>query len=196
MINITPFQLKIIMPSLETFKAVEFAGVLNESMAKFGIDLAVEARMFLANIAHESGEFRWMQEIWGPTSEQLTYERDFTQPWGPQLKRGNRNFKAFTLGNGERGDGRKFSGHGPIQVTGYTNHVIMGFILEQDFIDKPWLLCEPYWGCMAAAAFWYNNNLDPKAQKGFVPVVKAINGGTNGLADRQKYLERAKAVIK
>lgn len=46
---------------------------------------------------------------------------------------------------------------------------------------------------MASAFFWWNNGLNPLADKeDFLAVTKRINGGTNGLADRIKYYERAK----
>ena len=193
MINITADQLGVIMPNAgQKGKIVE---ALNEAMPRFGIDTKDEVAAFLANLAHESGEYRWMKEIWGPTKEQLTYERDFSQPWGPELKKGDRNFKAYTLGNDEAGDGKKFSGHGPIQITGKTNHVIIGFVLGLDLMAQPLLITDIRYGTLAAAAFWFNNNLDAKVKEGFVRVVQAINGGTNGLADRQKYLERALRVL-
>jgi len=193
MIVVTEEQLAFIMPSAK--RKADIAEALTDSMNRFGIDTRDEVAAFIANLAHESGEYRWMQEIWGPTSEQLTYERDFSKPWGPQLRQGDRNFKAYTLGNDEPGDGRKFSGHGPVQITGKTNHVIMGFVLELDLLEDPLALTDIYIGTAAAAAFWYNNNLDDKVKQGFVRVVRAINGGTNGLADRKKYLERCLRVI-
>lgn len=191
--TLTIGQLTAVMPAANGKSKILEA--LNEAMPRFGIDTRDEIAMFLANLAHESGEYRWMQEIWGPTKEQKTYERDFTMPWGSHLVRGDRNFKPYTLGNSEGGDGRRYAGHGPIQVTGRTNHTIMGFILEMDFVSEPNLLTDIRIGTLAAAAFWWNNKLDDKAKKGFVPVVKAINGGTNGLADRQKYLDRALRVL-
>lgn len=190
---ITVEQLRQIMPNAGRKGTIVEA--LNETLDRFGIDTRNEIAMFLATLAHESGEYRWMQEIWGPTKEQLTYERDFSQPWGPGLKRGDRNFKAYTLGNDEPGDGRKFSGHGPIQITGKTNHVIMGFVLELDLIAQPLLITDIRYGTLAAGAFWYNNNLDAKVKEGFVRVTRVVNGGLNGLADRKKYLDRALGVL-
>lgn len=193
MTKITVEQLTAIMPTAnQKGKIVE---ALNETMPRFGIDTKDEIAGFLANLAHESGEYRWMKEIWGPTKEQLTYERDFNSPWGPQLRKSDRNYKAYLLGNDEPGDGKKFAGHGPIQITGKTNHVIMGFVLELDLVAQPLLITDIRYGTLAAGAFWYNNNLDEKVKHGFVRLVKAINGGTNGLADRQKYLERAMRVL-
>ena len=186
-------QLSVIMPNAK--KKDEIVDALNEAMPRFDIYTPDQQCMFLANLAHESGEYRWMEEIWGPTKAQQTYERDFDEPWGPTLRRNQRNFKAYSLGNSEPGDGRRFSGHGPIQITGRTNHVIIGHILELDLVENPLLITEIRWGTLAAGAFWFNNNLNRKVEQGFEAVVRAINGGTNGMADRQKYLARARQVI-
>lgn len=195
MFTLTQDMLRKAMPNLTAVRAALFAPLLTEAMARWGIDTYDEITMFLANLAHESGEFKWMKEIWGPTSQQMKYERDFSAPWHDSLSRGDRNYLAHMLGNDEAGDGKKYAGHGPIQVTGKTNHLIMGLLLDRDFVADPDQLTEPFWGTQAAAAFWWNNRLDAKAKKGFVPVVKAINGGTNGLADREKYLTYARRAI-
>ncbi|MNK99459.1 hypothetical protein D3C87_1198530 [compost metagenome] len=195
MFTLTSEVLRKTMPNLSAARAQEFAPELTQGMSKWGIDTWDEITMFLANLAHESGEFRWMEEIWGPTTQQLKYERNFSAPWQEGLRPGDPNYVAFNLGNANKGDGRRYSGHGPIQVTGATNHLLMGFILEQDFLANPLLLTTTHWGVQAACVYWWNNRLDDKAKKSFVAVVKGINGGTIGLADREKYLNLARAAI-
>jgi predicted chitinase len=195
MFVLTPEVLQKIMPRISSSTAQVFAPEFTKGMSRWCVDTWDEITMFLANIAHESGELQFMEEIWGPTYQQLKYERDFSKLWSPGLSTGAPNSLAYALGNDERGDGRKFSGHGPIQVTGKTNHVLMGFILEQDFVTNPKLLTTPHWGVQAACVFWWNNFLDNKVKTSFVNVVKAINGGLTGLPERQEYLKRAQLYV-
>lgn len=193
--KLSAVELVAIMPALRDPKLSVFVEQLNAAMDRWHIKDDLACCMFLANLAHESEQFKYMQELWGPTAEQKTYERDPTQPWGPQLKRGDRNYKAWTLGNDAPGDGRKYAGHGPIQVTGKNNHRKMTTLLGgPDFVKEPLKLCEPHWGTQAAAAFWYDRGINNLVPRGFEPVVRAINGGTNGMKDRLMYLDRAKQV--
>ena len=104
---LTADQLRRIMPNLAAAKAESLLGHLNAAMAEFGIDTLLRTAAFAAQLAHESGEFRWMEEIWGPTSAQKRYE--------PQTDLSKR------LGNSEAGDGLRFKGRGPIQLTGRSN---------------------------------------------------------------------------
>jgi len=194
MFILTPDILRRIGPNISQAKADEYAPLLTSTMDRWEIDTFDEITMFLANLLHESGEFRWMAEIWGPTTQQLKYERNFNAAW-PPTPSDQTNKVAYALGNDESGDGRRYAGHGPIQVTGKTNHLLMGFLLELDLVARPELLLEPVHGFDAAGAFWWNNRLDDRVRKGFVSVVKAINGGTTGLEDRQKYLDRATQFI-
>jgi len=173
MFTLTPQMLKKIGPNMPQDTADDYAPMLTQGMDRWGIDTYDEITMFLANLMHESGEFRWMQEI----ASGSEYEG------------------RADLGNTSAGDGVKYKGRGPIQVTGKTNYIIMGMLLDLDLVDNPDLLLDPQNGIDAACAFWWNNRLDDAAKKGFIPVVKAINGGTNGLADRQTYLTRARQVI-
>src|SRR5574343_489373 len=71
---LTPDQLGRIMPNLPAAKAALFLPHLNAAMTEFGIDTMVRTAAFVAQLAHESGEFRWMEEIWGPTDAQRRYE--------------------------------------------------------------------------------------------------------------------------
>ena len=92
--------------------------------------------------------------------------------------------------------GRWFRGHGPIQITGYFNHKSCGDALGADLVEHPRALTEPELGCRSAAWFWKSRGLNALADAGdFLAITKRINGGTNGLADRQQYWERAKKVL-
>lgn len=137
---------------------------------------------FLAQLAHESGQYRDMEEIWGPTEAQLGYEG------------------RADLGNTEPGDGVKFKGHGPIQITGRANHEACGLALGIDLINTPTLLTRPEYGTAAACWFWTTGNkkidLNILADRDwFKTITRVINGGLNGLSDRRQYWDRNRALL-
>jgi predicted chitinase len=155
---------------------------LNQALQRFGVDTMLRTAAFIAQLAHESGEFRFMEEIWGPTAAQRRYEP-------PSALAGR-------LGNTETGDGRRFKGRGPIQITGRFNYRKYGDLLGVDLVAQPELAAQPEVAFCTAGLYWKTNGLNELADReDFVRITRRINGGTNGLADRQKYYERAKQVL-
>jgi putative chitinase len=101
------------------------------------------------------------------------------------------------LGNAQPGDGKRFMGRGLIQITGRKNYADCGAALGLDLITQPELLEKPQNAAASAAWFWVQHNLNRFADRGdFVGLTRAINGGTNGIADRRALWERAKAALK
>jgi putative chitinase len=171
-----------IMPNLGAAKRGQYLPHLQRAMEEFQINTALRAAAFLAQIAHESGEFRWMEEIWGPTAAQRRYE--------PVTK------KSQELGNTQPGDGKRFKGRGPIQLTGRSNYKTYGDILGVDLIADPPSAATPEVGFRTAGLYWKKNGLNELADKEFFKTITIrINGGTNGLEDRTRYYVRAKAVL-
>ena len=85
MIRLTGEMLREICPQA-TDKACElFAPYINEGVKKYGIYDKEVFSAFLAHIIHESGGFKYVREIWGNTSWQVRYERDFKEEWGENL---------------------------------------------------------------------------------------------------------------
>src|SRR5258705_11128168 len=112
-----------IMPNLSGEKRAQYLPFLQHAMEEFSINTPLREAAFLAQVAHESAEFRFMEEIWGPTAQQNRYE-PVTQ-------------KSKELGNFHPGDGKRFKGRGPIQVTGRSNYQLYGSALEGDLIGDP-----------------------------------------------------------
>lgn len=132
---------------------------------------------FLAQIAHESGGFTTMQERGGP-SYWKRYE-------------GRKD-----LGNVNPGDGVKFHGRGPIQITGRANYLEFGRMLGLDLVNNPDRVLEPTVGVEVAVAYWKKRKLDAWADRDDVKeITRRINGGYNGLDERKAYLRRAKQII-
>lgn len=179
---VTDEQLQQIMPNLPAAKRQLYLAHLNAALDLCGINTMLRTAAFLAQIAHESGEFRWMEELWGPTDAQKRYEPPSTL--------------ATSLGNTEPGDGARFKGRGPIQITGRSNYRRYGDLLSIDLIGQPQQAAAPEVAFRTAGLFWKTNGLNELADiEDFVKITRRINGGTNGLPDRQMYYARAKQVL-
>src|SRR5574340_957636 len=103
MMLVTPEQL-VKLYQIPYIRAANFTSSLNSAMWNAAIVTPERIRAFLAQIGHESGRLQYVREIWGPTSQQLKYERDSGAAW-PPTKQDQRNKVAYSLGNVEQGDG-------------------------------------------------------------------------------------------
>ncbi len=172
--GVTEAQLLRIMPNLGSEKARQYLPFLNQAMAEQGITTEPRKEMFLAQLAHESGGLRYMEEI----ASGAAYE-------------GRKD-----LGNTQPGDGRRYKGRGPIQLTGRANYREVGKALGLDLERHPEIAARPEVGFRIAAYFWKSRGLNALADQGnFREVTRRINGGYNGLADRELYWARARAAI-
>ena len=174
---ITVQQLLLILPNAGQVAGV-FVPVLNTAMNRYQIVGAKRVAAFTAQIGHESGQLKYVKEIWGPTVAQSRYEG------------------RADLGNTEPGDGSKYRGRGLIQITGRANYKACGDALGLDLINQPELLEKPQHACMSAAWFWATQGLCTLADEGkFETITRRINGGLNGLAERQMLHARALMVL-
>ena len=174
---ITAQQLLQILPNAGQVASV-FVPVLNTAMNRCQIVGTRRVAAFIAQIGHESGQLRYMREIWGPTAAQARYEG------------------RADLGNTQPGDGSKFRGRGLIQITGRSNYKTCGEALGLNLIDQPELLEKPQYACMSAAWFWATRGLNALADEGkFDTITRRINGGQNGAADRQALYAKALKVL-
>jgi len=174
---ITEQQLLQILPNAGRQAGV-FVPVLNAAMAKYAIVTRLRSAAFIAQIGHESGQFRWLKELWGPTAQQKGYEG------------------RADLGNTVNGDGFKYRGRGLIQVTGRANYAACGDALGMDLINQPELLEQPQYAAMSAAWFWSTRGLNTLADQGaFVAITRRINGGLTGQDDRQALYDKALKVL-
>jgi predicted chitinase len=182
---LTSDELRSIMPAVPAAKSAAYLPSLEAAMTEFGIDAPPRAAAFLAQLAHESGQLRFMEEIWGPTAQQLRYEPASTL--------------ATALGNTQTGDGKRFKGRGPIQITGRANYQRFGGLLGVDLLTTPEQAALPDLAFRIAGLFWSKKGLNELADQAtddaFREITRRINGGFNGLPDRQQFYAAARAAL-
>ena len=146
---------------------------------RFGLrDTPARLANWIGQTSHETGSYRFLREIWGPTDAQRRYE-------------GRRD-----LGNTQPGDGRRFMGRGLIQVTGRANYTEMAMRSGLPLVEQPELLEQPDAAVLVSAIWWTRAKLNALVDAGREDdVTRRINGGTNGLADRRARVARAKAML-
>jgi predicted chitinase len=167
-------QLRAVMPSLSEDKAAAMLPHLNRAMKEFGIDTPARASAFLAQVAHESGELKYFEEL----ASGHAYE-------------GRRD-----LGNTQPGDGERYKGRGPIQLTGRANYERASKALGVDLVNHPELDARPDIGFRIAGWFWQTKGLNQLADKGeFNEITRRVNGGFNGAASRNGYYAKAQAAL-
>lgn len=172
--TITSEQLRQIVPSLDEEKAQEVAAALNPAMEWAEINTPERQAAFIAQCAHECDAFKTMREY----ASGAEYE-------------GRED-----LGNTEEGDGERFAGRGYIQITGRFNYAAAGRDLNLDLVNNPEMAETPELAGFIAAWYWHSRNLNRYADSGdFRTLTRRINGGLNGLADRQRYWARAKEAL-
>lgn len=178
--ELTLEQLVAIMPYAKS-RASVFLAPLNAAMKEFDINTPLRMATFLAQIAHESGELRYTEEI--ASGEAYEGRKD--------------------LGNVQPGWGRRFKGRGLIQTTGYFNYLKTMMALDIDCVEHPELLATPVNACRSAAWFFKDRGLNELADEGnFLLVSIRINGRNkktglpNGWDARQAYFKRTREVLK
>jgi putative chitinase len=172
---VTASEICAIMPHCELSKAADYETDLNKAMAEFEINTPQRQAAFLAQLAHESAEFRFFTEL----SSGVAYEH------------------RTDLGNYKPGDGPRFKGRGPIQLTGRRNYRDAGLALGLDLESHPEQAAEPAIGFRTAAWYWSTHGLNALADEtatdpaAFDRITRAINGGLNGKAFRDAYFAKA-----
>ncbi len=179
---ITLAQLKAAIPAAGK-RAELMLNPMNAAMDMAGINTRLRIAAFIAQSGHESLDFVYMQEL----ASGAAYE-------------GRKD-----LGNTQPGDGRRFKGRGPIQITGRANYQAFADWSGLDCVNHPELLEDPVNGWLASAWFWMVNHVNLWADKGDVDGVSdVINrgrktlviGDSNGYADRLKRYNVAYAALK
>jgi putative chitinase len=163
---------------------------------------------FIAQCAHESGNFRALKENLNYRWETLRklfskyfptddLAKTYASMPNKQEAIANRIY-ASRMGNGDEqsGDGFRYCGRGLIQLTGKDNYTFFAGSLDIP-VEEAAEYLQTFEGAVQSACwFWETNNLNQWADKDdILTLTKRINGGTIGLEDRKKHYEHAKHVL-
>ena len=181
-----------------TENADKYLPWLNMTMIKYDIETPVRQAMFLSQLAHESGSFRFVQENLNYSVEALRRvfkkyfpDDDIAALYARQPEKIANRVYANRMGNGDEssGDGWKYRGRGLIQLTGKNNYTAFSLAADNNALLESELVAEPELAVVSAGWFWDTNGLNKLSDTGDVrAVTRRINGGYNGLADREaKY---------
>lgn len=189
-------------PMLCTITTPELADrwvdALNETCQEFAIDSPYRIAGFLSNVAHESAGFKFVKEnlnysaaslmrVWSSRFPTL----EIAQRYAMQPEKIANRAYADRMGNGDEasGDGAKFLGRGLIQLTGKNNYVAYSMACDNEALTKPEIVEQPKYAAESAGWFWSVNRLNQLADaQDITGMCRRINGGLNGLDDRQmKY---------
>lgn len=186
---LTQIQLKAICPAISEKNLLTYIPLLNAGFEKYQVNTKERISCFIAQVAHESGSFKYVKEI----ASGSAYE-------------GRKD-----LGNINPGDGVKYKGRGLIQCTGRDNYQACSLYLfgGGKLLDRPEILEQPEFALKSAFWFWIKNKLNDicdkpddwtkefknKTYSKFEWLTLRINGGQNGIAERKLFYEKARKVI-
>jgi putative chitinase len=178
---------------------------LNEVFVKYEINTPIRQASFIGQCAHESNNFKTLEENLNYKPETLMKIWPSRFPDLPTAMKYAHNSEAIAnkvyggrMGNGveETGDGWKYHGRGLIQLTGKENYDNCGKGIGVDLIGQPGLLAQPHYAIMSAGWFWNKKGLNALADAGdFETMTKRINGGIIGLDDRKAKIAKAISVL-
>jgi len=194
----------VLRPFVSEANIERYADLLTELMSKYGIDTPLRQRHFLAQLLHESGGFRSVRENLNYNTDGLmaTFPRHFAnradaETFHRQPERIANRVYMNRMGNGDEasGDGWRFIGRGLIQITGREMYGRVSRAIFGD--DRLWkmpdILEQDRYAVESACWFWQSHNINALAdQDDIQAVTRRINGGLNGLADRQNYFDKLK----
>jgi putative chitinase len=176
---------------------------LNQTFVKYDIDTNKKQAAFIGQCAHESGNFKTLEEnlhykaeslmkVWPSRFSDIDTANKFAN--NPE-KIANKVYSG-RMGNTEDGDGWKYHGRGLIQLTGKENYERCGLAIGIDLLSDPALLLDPRYAALSAGWFWNKHGLNELAeQQEHGMITKRINGGLIGLDDRKAKIAKALSVL-
>jgi putative chitinase len=182
----------------------EWVDALNATFARFDISTPLRQAAFIGQCGHECGNFKILEENLNYRAEALQklwpkrFDASKAQTCARNPKLIANTVYSNRMGNRDEasGDGYRFRGRGCIQLTGHANYFHAGQALGEDFVMNPDLVATPMYAALTGGWFWGTHKLNQYADsRDYKTMTKKINGGFIGLADREKHINHALAVL-
>lgn len=181
-----------------------WVNAMNEVFPKYDITTPARIAAFVAQCGHESGGWRVFEENLNYSAKSLdaVFPKYFVKAGRNAEEYARKPEKianvvyAGRMGNTSDGDGFKYRGRGPIQLTGKDNYVSFGKDMGVDVSNPDVVATDKKISLMSAIWFWNKNGLNKLADAGDIKgMTKRINGGFIGLEDRIHHYEQAMAKL-
>ena len=183
----------------------QWTDALNKILPDYEIDTPQRVAAFIAQSAHESGNFTALHENLNYRAVTLRKvfpkyfpSDDIANAYAQKPEMIANRVYGGRMGNGDEhsGDGFRYCGRGLIQLTGKDNYTRFAESIETPVEELPEFLATFEGAVQSACWFWESNNLNQWADSGdMLTLTKRINGGTIGLEDRIKHYEHACHVL-
>jgi putative chitinase len=181
----------------------KWLGPLEETFAKYDISTPQRQAAFIGQCAHESNNFKVLQENLNYSAEGLmkTWPSRFsTKEIADQYARNPAKIagKVYNgrLGNTSEEEASKYLGRGLIQLTGKENYERCGLAIGVDLLSNPDLLLDPRYATLSAGWFWNRKGLNEVSDANDIETMtKRINGGLIGLDDRKAKITKARSIL-
>jgi len=180
---------------------------LPKTMETFKINTKLRLAHFLSQVAHESGNFKFIEENLNYSDKALLavfgkyFDEELAEEYHRQPEKiANRVYaNRMENGNEDSGEGWKFRGRGYIQLTGKHNYSLFNEYVDEDVIETPDTVSEQY-PLLSAGWFWFENGLNRVADTGsddevVKKITRRVNGGYNGLEDRLHHFKEFLGLI-
>lgn len=198
----TPALLRQIMPKAPS----AWLDALCVTAPKWGINTPLREAHFIAQLAHESAQFTRLEENLNYSAKRIceVWPKRFANlteagPYANNPERLANRVYANRIGNGVEasGDGWRYRGRGPIQITGRANYQSAGDGIGLALVETPEAVLRPLVGCDVAGWFWQSRKLNALADVDNIRhITMRVNGGSEGLEERRGWLHRAKTILK
>ena len=197
------------IPSNKSAASKWFAA-MEDIFPKYGIDTPQRVAGFIAQCAHESADFKRLEENLNYSAKSLraVFGRYFGNPPKRNADEYHRKpemianyvymdeFRKYKMGNTQEGDGWRFRGRGLKQLTGRENYTAFGKTVGMTAEEAAEYVATEKGAIESACWFWDNANCNKFADAGdIVGLSKRINGGTIGLEDRVRRWNAALEIL-
>ncbi|WP_258039339.1 glycoside hydrolase family 19 protein [Nitrosomonas ureae] len=192
---------------LETHVPDVVLGQILDCAEKFSINTPLRLAHFLAQCAHESGEFKAREENLNYSAAGLKkvfakyFPGNLAESYARQPEKIASRVYGGRMGNGDEAskEGYKYRGRGYIQLTGKDNYSAFSGSISDDILNNPDLVASKY-PLLSAAWFWGARSLNSLADTGagdevVAQITKKVNGGLNGLEDRIAHFKNYYALL-
>ena len=183
----------------------KWLGPLESTFAKYDISSPQRQSSFIGQCAHESGNFRILEENLYYSAPRLMADwpsrfpnLDVASQYANNPEKLANKIYSGRMGNGdeESGEGYAYRGRGLIQMTGKESYANCGSGLGVDLVGDPDRLLDPQYAALSAGWFWNKKGLNSLADvQDYETMTKRINGGLNGLDDRKAKIAKALSIL-